>query len=373
MVSPFNVFPPYWGAARRIYSLAVNLSRRRVVHLMCNAFPKEVSQDSVRQALELGGDLSIEMLGFDGRPSQLFNPRLSMAVLRRLRSDRFSALFGHFLWSASICMPVSIIRGIPFFLDLHNVESDRLPELRGMKPSLGVFLRSYEKLACTAASRVFCVSEPDRERLIHGVGIDKNKIELVPHGVEVFEREETVAQSVREELCLSRDDPIVLFFGPADYLPNREAVEVLCTSVAPRVFSRHPSAKMLIIGQGWDRSVSTDRIRFIGYRSDLDRFVRAADVVAAPIYRGGGAQLKVLESLAYGTPVVTTPFVARRFAKTVVEKALIVARDTVELADQISNQLTDRTVAFSAEEVRRKMSWRAVSRKVDDALISLGC
>ncbi len=372
MVSPFNVFPPRWGTGKRIYSLAVHLSQMRPVSLICNGYPRPISQTSLRQALDVGENLSIKIKNFGGRASQLLNPGLLLSVLRGLKAGDFSALYGHFLWSASVCIPASRLYQIPFLLDLHNVESDRLSSLWGLKATLKRSLESFEKLACSEAARVLCVSEPDRRMLANDLLVEEGKLELVPHGVDADAvRNSTDREDVRTELGLPVDDPIMLFFGPSNYLPNREAVDALCSSIAPRVFARHPNSRLVIIGRGWERMQSTERFQFLGYVPDIARFIHAADVVTVPIYRGGGAQLKVVESLACGTPVVTTPFVAERFARSIVEKALLIGQDDVEFADLITTLLIDPQ-RFDPTEIRETLSWKAISRKVNDILTSVG-
>lgn len=38
MISPFNIFPPYWGGASRIYNLAKNLAKENKIVLLCNGY-----------------------------------------------------------------------------------------------------------------------------------------------------------------------------------------------------------------------------------------------------------------------------------------------------------------------------------------------
>ncbi len=375
MVSPFNVFPPSWGTGRRVYSLAVHLSRFRRVVLLCNGFPDPVDERSLDDALSLGGNLSIDIIKWNGRNSQLFNPVLLIETLKRLKSEQFAVLLGEFLWSASICIPASRISSVPFVLDSHNVESKRLSSVRDLKQPLGRILRSIETFSCRSAIKVMCVSEPDRRTFNEALNIGAGKLELIPHGAEFPERrdQEKVRTDVRKNLGLAANEPIVLFFGPADYAPNRQAADILCSVIAPRVLLRTPRARFVIVGRGWERARSGGSIQFVGYVPDIGEFIAAAEVVAVPLYRGGGAQLKVVESLASGTPVVTTPFVAERFASTIIERALMVGQNNMEMADQISSVLANPGLRFSVQDIRRELSWEAIASKVNDILNGLAC
>jgi glycosyltransferase involved in cell wall biosynthesis len=104
-------------------------------------------------------------------------------------------------------------------------------------------------------------------------------------------------------------EPVVGLLGSMHWLPSRSAAERLITCIWPRVKRRVPSARLLV--GGWNAR------RFLGRyeRSDVtlvenvphptDFLSRLAVTAYAPV-RGSGMKVKVLESMAYGVPVVTT-------------------------------------------------------------------
>jgi glycosyltransferase involved in cell wall biosynthesis len=54
------------------------------------------------------------------------------------------------------------------------------------------------------------------------------------------------------------------------------------------------------------QSATPDGMRYAGAVPEIAPYLNAADVVAVPVTSGGGTRLKVLESIACGTPVVST-------------------------------------------------------------------
>lgn len=343
--------------------------------MVCNGFPGPTDRNSLNEALKDGGNLTIEIVKWNSRKSQLFNPRLLLTTLRHLRSGEFSILFGHFLWSASICVPASILSSVPFVLDMQNVESDRLQRTRALKPTIWRALRYGEVISCKTASKVLCVSEVDRRTFDRELNIEKKKLELVPHGADHVSAEDRdkVRRIIRENLRLSPQEYMVLFFGPKDYGPNREAVESLCSRIAPRVQEVIPNVRFIIVGRGWEETARPAQgIDFLGHDPRIDQVILASDVVSAPILQGGGAQLKVVESVALGTPVVTTPFVAQRFRNTPVQDGILVGHDELEQAELIIHLLRNPKLPFLPWETRVKLSWEAVSRKVNEILLALG-
>ncbi|MNJ52478.1 Glycosyl transferases group 1 [compost metagenome] len=57
----------------------------------------------------------------------------------------------------------------------------------------------------------------------------------------------------------------------------------------------------------WKSRWSDPRIEWVGYLPDLRDLQRHSAVFFAPLRYGGGSKIKVLEAMAAGLPVVTTP------------------------------------------------------------------
>ena len=89
----------------------------------------------------------------------------------------------------------------------------------------------------------------------------------------------------------------------------------------PRVLSHLPDCRLLIAGAARDGSTAEyeklvpphcrDRVTFLGMVDDQDRpdLYRSSDLFVLPARFGGSFSIMVLEALASGTPVVSTPFV----------------------------------------------------------------
>ena len=105
-------------------------------------------------------------------------------------------------------------------------------------------------------------------------------------------------------------EPLVGLIGSMHWEPSRSAAERLITRIWPLVKQGFPQAKLYIAG--WNAATFLQQY---SSRQDLtlaenlahpsDFFSRAAVMVYAPA-RGSGMKVKVMESMAYGVPVVTT-------------------------------------------------------------------
>jgi glycosyltransferase involved in cell wall biosynthesis len=102
----------------------------------------------------------------------------------------------------------------------------------------------------------------------------------------------------------------LLFVGELAYEPNRQGVEWFLSSVWPAIRREIPHAQVDIVGKRASdvitRMHGKDGVVVRGFVADLAPLFRAASASIVPLHAGGGTRLKILESLAYGVPVVST-------------------------------------------------------------------
>jgi hypothetical protein len=105
----------------------------------------------------------------------------------------------------------------------------------------------------------------------------------------------------------------VLFVANLAYAPNVEAATVLVERVLPALEARlaRPVEVDLVGAHDPEGPVAalgaTPHVRATGYVTDVEPYYQRAAVVVAPIRRGSGTRIKVLEAFAHRVPVVTTP------------------------------------------------------------------
>jgi polysaccharide biosynthesis protein PslH len=104
--------------------------------------------------------------------------------------------------------------------------------------------------------------------------------------------------------------PVVGMIGSMHWEPSRSAAERLITRIWPFVKQSFPQAKLFIAG--WNASKYLQKYSSVqdftlteNLAHPSDFFSKAAVMVYAPS-RGSGMKVKVMESMAYGVPVVTT-------------------------------------------------------------------
>jgi glycosyltransferase involved in cell wall biosynthesis len=102
------------------------------------------------------------------------------------------------------------------------------------------------------------------------------------------------------------DEPLrILFVGAGSYQPNEHGIAWFVQNVFPLVRDLIP-AVFDVVGPPPNRPIQTRGVTYRGYVPSLDDFYRDADVAIVPIFFGSGTRGKVIEAMAYGSPVIST-------------------------------------------------------------------
>ena len=141
----------------------------------------------------------------------------------------------------------------------HNVEWDRLAEFGHRVSSI----RRMEVLALRLVDEVIAVSADDKRRMV-AAGVDKNKITIIPHGVDVRRFSNKKGTHIREKYGLVDDDPVLVFHGTLHYWPNYEAVRFIRERLLVPLLELHPNLKIIICGMNPPMEFSHPAIIFTG-------------------------------------------------------------------------------------------------------------
>jgi glycosyltransferase involved in cell wall biosynthesis len=204
--------------------------------------------------------------------------------------------------------------GRPVVVTIHDVTFFTVPDVH--TTIKGPFFRSAIKTALHRAARCIVPSKATRDELVRVLAADSTRIDVAYHGVDqemfhVPSPEERARVQARLGL---RGTPYIAFLG---MLEPRKNVPGLIRGWSKAVSDREaPPALVLAGGSGWDDEIdlavaevpSHLRVLRPGYLrfQDLRGYLGGAFVVAYPSY-GEGFGLPVLEAMACGAAVLTTP------------------------------------------------------------------
>jgi glycosyltransferase involved in cell wall biosynthesis len=199
------------------------------------------------------------------------------------------------------------LRDVPAVLTNHNIEGDLnpfWPTRRWSPPEMAVWL-AFGKLSRRNGRQIelgnrlgfdakFFISPTDAARVD-----DSCPKHLLPVPIE----------PVAADHAFNDGRLVVLWLGGFDWPPNAEAATWLLEDVWPRLDTA--AVELHLVGReppdGIRRHHDGSRIHVHGYQPDADAWRARADVLVAPLLTGSGVRVKVIEALAAGLPVVSTP------------------------------------------------------------------
>jgi sugar transferase (PEP-CTERM/EpsH1 system associated) len=209
-------------------------------------------------------------------------------------------------------------------------------------------LRRYEAWVVRGVDAVIAVSEPDA-RDLHALGMARMPV-VAPNGVDTaFFRPEAVPPAPLPE-------PAFVFTGSMDYRPNIDAALWLARAVWPRVRAALPAARLFLVGRRPAPAVRAlseiPGVEVVGEVPDVRPYLAAATVYVAPLRAGGGTRLKVLEAMAMGKAIVSTPMGC--------EGLTVRDQEHVWLAD--GEAFAEAMIALATDEARRRQLGEAARR-----------
>ena len=254
---------------------------------------------------------------------------------------------------------------------LNTHELGSVPRLRRARHARHAFsrrvhlaeARRWEHLqgqACRWADRTLCVTDEDRALYLRQGG---QNLLTVPLGMDLAETRPDRAP--REEDCL--------FVGSFGHRPNVLAARLLVRKIWPLVRRRRPAARLILAGRGSQEFLAgentpTEGIEARGFVDDLTPLFRTSRLFVAPLPEGGGIKIKILEALARGIPVLTTPVGAEGIASEEDEVMTIVPADA-GFAEAILTALDDPQLENRAGRARRhmeeKFGWESIARRLE--------
>jgi glycosyltransferase involved in cell wall biosynthesis len=206
-------------------------------------------------------------------------------------------------------------------------------------------------------------------------------------------------KEVRKELPFSnlhcipipRESPVVrlpirpdnrntlLFVGGFKHLPNVDGIIWFVSDVWPHLVRRNFRGKLVIVGSDMPdpvKKLASENIEVKGFVENLDPLYAECRVTIAPLRVGAGVKGKIISSLGYGVPCVSTE-IGVEGAGLKHDSHVLVADDPVNFAEEIirvyeDDSLWQRLSDNGRDIFQRKFSTESVFPKIRKLLDLLG-
>jgi glycosyltransferase involved in cell wall biosynthesis len=260
---------------------------------------------------------------------------------------------------------------VPVVTTLHDATFFTQPEVH--LRSKRVFFRAWTQISLRRSRRCVVPSQATADELARTTGAVHGQVDVAHHGVDPVSfhvPSDAERRVVREHLGL-RAERYVAFLGTIE--PRKNVPALVAAWVRACGELADPPALVLAGGRGWDTTVDAALAAVPGHLEvlapgylpldQLSGFLGGAEVVAYPS-SGEGFGLPVLEAMACGAAVLTTPVLA--LPEVGGEAVAYSAPDVPELAGALTGLLADapRRAALSAAATARAatFTWAACAR-----------
>jgi len=356
-VSQGNINQPRGGAGNRAHYLAYYLQQ-----LGNNMIVVEPGDQSNKRSTD--GFSICRYFGTIGKRSFCsfcdINPFFILKLLALLIGQEIDLIHVELPWGVSSAKVLTMLlrKDIPVVYNSQNLqknvqadvkkhfrESDRSSfEDLFISTLQSHYTNIIEKLAVKLSDLVLCVSSDDAGLFVSEYATSPTKLKVVPNGTDC----QKINAAVRDRTKYGLDDTktAVVFHGHYEYPPNTEAIGLIENVIAPAVQKDHADVQFVIAGAETARTCTHPQIICLGYVEDIYSLLKSCDIAIAPMIRGGGTRLKILDYLGAGLPVIAT--------KKGVEGIDLVSGDDALVVNNVDNEFIHALTYLMGDKDERK-------------------
>lgn len=396
IVIPYEFYPPMSGGAIRCYYIVKELSRAYDVTVLTKESTSLVCSIRNNEFVDVNFSFS-EKVKFDFKwlgmllPERILNALFFKIKLRSLLVPVNSIFIDFFPVLRQLTLDLSpdvvLFENLEslYFLnsavrskkqkihtvyDAHNVDHllwDMLADEFKNKQyrQYAKFAKKIEYNLYRYTNQVIVMSEHDKIRLMDANNhLEPADFSVIPCGVDTKKNKFFGSQT-------NLKSNQILFCGSLNYLPNIQGLKWFYDCVFPLLKLAHGNFKLLIIGNcenlnDFEYLKNDPFVEILGRVEDVSIYYRNSALSVVPLLSGSGIRLKILESMSFGCPCVSTSIGAEGISYS--EDSIIIADTPEQFANAIVLLLSDESIYNNIRMNARKLvesnyDWRYLIAK----------
>ncbi|HGM5880557.1 MAG: glycosyltransferase family 4 protein [Stenotrophomonas maltophilia] len=383
VLSSFPVFPPRGGGQARIFHLWRRIARHHdvIILALTSASDAMLDREIAPGLREIVVPVTQEQQDHERVVSQSLGWQPASDVAFAMRPDLtpeyrrilLSLLPDAALLVASHPYAAAVVRDVELptvWYEAHNHEAPMKRGMYGDTPGANSVVAAIDELEgwlCKTASKIVAVSDADARALGERHEVAADRFIIAVNGVDldsVAFRDQEARKLLAARFGLHR--PVAMMLA-SWHGPNLEAVDVLI-----RHAEELKHVDFCIIGSAsgaFKDRVLPENVHFLGMVTDdeKDALLGAATFAVNPMVSGGGSNLKLLDYMASGAPVVTSAFGARGTGVSSAEAWIYDGEDLSQVVRSLLNasgEDVETRVRHGRSLVEREFSWDVVASRV---------
>jgi len=377
MVSSYLPYPLIDGGKIRLFNILKNLSENHEITLVCekrlNQTQKEIDEISKICKKVITIDRPNAWSPSNVAKSLLtLNPFLTTThassemkkiILDELKNESYDLIHVETFYVMQNLPKTNI----PVVLAEHNIEYEVYDKYASkssvlLRPGLKIDIMKLKRREIEAwkkADKVISVS-PKEQKIIGP------KTELVSNGVNLKK-----FKFIKKNL--NKKEKKVLFIGNFSWVQNRDSAAFIIRNIWPKIISKNENYKLWIVGKKIPDSLKALSDKSIIFDenapSETEVIFEEADLLLSPIRVGGGTNFKILESMAVGTPVITSSLGNEGLGAKEMSEILIAEKpeEYARLSSQIlnDNYLYEKISRNARIFIEENYDWVKITQKLE--------
>lgn len=318
ILAHFKPYPPNHGAARRIWNIALNKVKKgekvTIVHNSLNG-PNKMVKTHIKGVTIIQTPLPLKIM----RKKHFFfqnNPYMIIELIRNRNIDEVQIEFPYLL-------PTALFAKLfkkKIVYDAHGIEYEWQKELYNRNKLLLWITKLIEKTMLKISDKIICCSERDKQKLQELYEISSRKLNVIESTVN--------KEKIKKARPYKFDKKTVLFIGSQMHPANKEAIEKIFYEIMPKVIEERKDIQFCFIGKNPPKWLKGPNVLVIPeiYDGNVFPYIKGADLCIAPVYKGSGTRIKILEYLACDKQIIAT----KKGIEGIKERKNIVIEDSID-------------------------------------------
>ncbi len=281
---------------------------------------------------------------------RFYNKKISEKILKIINTKKYDYVFFEGVFPSVYLHDIQENCNCKTIIRTHNVEHEIWNDLAKNTSNLFkkisyLFLKNqmkkWENFICSKCDFLFCISKNDQ--LYFNKNIEK-KIGILPVSFKLQKRK-------------IPNNFSIFHLGAMDWKPNIEGINWFLKKVWEKNFKNNKSLKFYLAGKNMPIFLKNQRNKSLiidGLVENSENYMKKRSVMIVPLFSGSGIRIKILEGMAMGIPIISTPKGAQGI-EYINKKNILICKDEFDFVTSIKKLQKDKNLFFNISKEGKKL------------------